>query len=113
VGGVISFKSQPLPEIPGNIQGSFQSEFQTNNGLIGNSLDLAGNNHGLKWDLRGSYEAAHCYQDPHDGYVWSTAYVQSNIRGVLELAKSWGYSRLTARAQPGNLNSMCQEMHSM
>jgi iron complex outermembrane receptor protein len=96
VGGVVSFKSQPLPEQSGTIQGSYQSEFQTNNGLIGNSLDLAGNNHGLKWDIRGSYEAAHCYQDPHDGYVWSTAFDQSNVRGVLELDKSWGYSRLTA-----------------
>ncbi len=32
VAGVVSFKSEPLPETPG-IQGSYQSEFQTNNGL--------------------------------------------------------------------------------
>jgi iron complex outermembrane recepter protein len=95
VAGVVSFKSEPLPEKSGMLEGSFMSEFQTNNGLIGNSLHLAGNNNGLKWDARGSFEAAHCYTDPHDGYVWSTAFVQSNARAVVELDKSWGYSRLS------------------
>jgi iron complex outermembrane recepter protein len=96
VAGVVSFKSEPLPQTPG-IQGSYQSEFQTNNGLLGNSLDLAGSNgNGLKWDVRGSLEYAHCYTDPHDGYVWSTAFNQQNVRAVVELDKSWGYSRLSA-----------------
>jgi iron complex outermembrane receptor protein len=63
--------------------------------LLGNSLHLAGNNDGLKWDVRGSREVAHCYQDPHDGYVWSTAYNQTNVRAVVELDKSWGWSRLS------------------
>jgi iron complex outermembrane recepter protein len=95
VGGVVSFKSEPLPETR-RIQGSYMSEFQTNNGLIGNSLDLAGNNgNGLRWDVRGSREVAHCYTDPHDGYVWSTAYNQTNARAVIELDKPWGYSRLS------------------
>jgi iron complex outermembrane receptor protein len=95
VAGVVAFKSEPLPETPGTIQGSYQSEFQTNNGLIGNSLDLAGNNHGIKWDVRGSYEAAHAYWDPKDGYVWGTAYVGGNVRGVIEVDRDWGYSRFS------------------
>jgi iron complex outermembrane receptor protein len=95
VAGVVSFKSEPLPE-EGVTKGSYLSEYQTNNGLIGNSLDVAGNKNGLAWDIRGSYEAAHCYQDPHDGYVWSTAYTQDNIRGVIELTRKWGFSRLSA-----------------
>ena len=94
VAGVVSFKSEPLPEVKG-IQGSYSSELQSNNGLIGNSLDLAGNNKNIKWDIRGSYEAAHCYTDPHDGYVWSTAYNSANVRGVLEIDRPWGYSRFS------------------
>ena len=94
VAGVVSFKSEPLPEEK-SVQGSYQTEFQTNTGLIGNSLDLAGNTGGLKWDARGSMEYAHCYWDPKDGYVWGTASRQENARIVLELDRSWGYSRLS------------------
>lgn len=94
VAGVVSFKSQPFPA-SGTIKGSVQSEFQTNNGLAGGSADLTGNNNGLVWDVRGSYEAAHSYWDPHDGYVWGTAFNQYNLRGVIGLNRSWGYTRLT------------------
>ena len=72
-----------------------QSEYQTNIGLIGNSADIGGNNHGFVWDVRGSYEAAHCYSDPHDGYVWGTAFVQGNVKVVIGLNREWGYSRLS------------------
>jgi len=92
--GVVSFKSQPFPET-GIIHGSIQSEYQTNNGLIGNSLDMGGNNNGFVWDVRGSYEAAHSYQDPHDGYVWGTAFLQGNARAVIGWNRKWGYSRLS------------------
>jgi iron complex outermembrane recepter protein len=93
VAGVVSFKSQPFREC-GTIQGSVQSEYQTNNGLTGNSVDISGNNNGFVWDVRGSYEAAHCYRDPHDGYVWGTAFTQGNARAVLGLNRKWGYTRL-------------------
>ncbi len=75
--------------------GDVISEYQTNNGLIGNSLDIGGNNHGFQWDLRVSNEQAHCYSDPRDGYVWGTAFVQSNARSVLALHRKWGFTRLT------------------
>jgi iron complex outermembrane receptor protein len=91
--GVVSFKSQPTREI-GTVNGSVTSEYQTNNGLIGNSLDIGGNNNGLVWDLRGSYEEAHSYSDPHDGYVWGTAYRQYNIKATIGINRDWGYSRL-------------------
>ena len=95
--GVVSFKSQPLPAA-GTIQGSVQSEYQTNNGLTGNSVDISGNNHGMVWDVRGSYEAAHCYRDPHDGYVWGTAFIQGNVRAVLGWKTKWGSTRLSVSA---------------
>ena len=97
IAGVINFKTQPNPEI-GAIRGNWQSEYQTNNGLIGNSITLGGNNNGFVWDLRGSYELAHCYQDPKDGYIWGTAFTQSNLTATAELDRSWGFSRLTVSA---------------
>ena len=94
VAGVVSFKSQPIAPA-GTVQGSILSEYQTNNGLIGNTIDLNGNNNGLVWDVRGSYEEAHSYSDPHDGYVWGTAFLQSNLRAMIGINKKWGYSHLT------------------
>lgn len=92
--GVVSFKSQPFP-VSGTIHGSIQTEYQTNNGLTGSSLNIGGNNDGFVWDVRGSYEAAHCYQDPHDGYVWGTAFIQRNARAVIGWNRKWGYTRLS------------------
>ena len=54
VGGVISFKSEPVAA-PGTMRGSVQSEYQTSNGLIGNSLDIGGNKNGLAWDIKGKF----------------------------------------------------------
>ncbi len=94
VAGVVSFKSAPLPD-PGTIQGSVLTEYQTNNGMIGTSFDVAGNNKGFVWDIRGSQEEAHCYSDPKDGYVWGTAYNQDNIRALIGIDRDWGYSHLS------------------
>ncbi len=96
VAGVVSFKSQPAMEQgKSTIKGSVNSEYQSNNGLFGNSLNIGGNNKGFVWDVRASNEQAHCYYDPKDGYVWGTAFYQSNARAVLALYKNWGYTRLT------------------
>src|SRR6185312_2810045 len=46
VGGVVSFKSAPLPE-NGTVQGSVLAEYQTNNGLIGTSADVGGSHNGF------------------------------------------------------------------
>ncbi|MGP8216043.1 MAG: TonB-dependent receptor [Bacteroidia bacterium] len=94
VSGVVSFKSEPFPE-NGTVAGSVLTEYQTNDGLIGNSFDIAGNHNGFVWDLRASQEESHCYWDPVDGYVWGTACTQNNVRGVIGLNEKWGYSRLS------------------
>ena len=94
IAGVVSFKSEPFAE-SGTIQGSVLTEYQTNNGLIGTSADIGGNQNGFVWNVRGSSEEAHCYSDPKDGYVWGTAYVQQNIRGLIGVNKKWGYSHMS------------------
>jgi iron complex outermembrane receptor protein len=95
--GVISFKSEPLPQ-NGTVAGSVLTEYHTNNGYLGSALHIAGNNNGFAWGLTASGEEAHSYSDPKDGYVWGTAWNQVNARLTLELTRSWGYSRLTLSA---------------
>jgi iron complex outermembrane receptor protein len=95
--GVISFKSAPLPE-NGDVLGSVLTEYHTNNGYLGTSLNIAGNHNGFVWGLQASGEEAHSYSDPKDGYVWGTAWNQVNARLVLGINRSWGYSRLTLGA---------------
>ncbi len=95
--GVVNFKSTPF--VPnGTFQGSWLSEYHTNNGYIGNSLHVAGNHDGFVYDFRASGELAHSYWDPKDGYVWGSAWNQGNARLTLGLDKPWGYSRLTLSA---------------
>ncbi|HZY35657.1 MAG TPA: TonB-dependent receptor [Mucilaginibacter sp.] len=95
--GVISFKSEPLPQ-NGTVAGSLLTEYHTNNGYLGTALHIAGNNNGFAWGLTASGEEAHSYSDPKDGYVWGTAWNQVNARLNLELTRNWGYSRLTLGA---------------
>lgn len=95
--GVISFKSAPLPQ-NGTVLGSVLTEYHTNNGYLGTSLNIAGNHNGFVWGLQASGEEAHSYSNPKDGYVWGTAWNQVNARLVLGINRSWGYSRLTLSA---------------
>jgi len=95
--GVISFKSAPLPQ-NGTVVGSVLTEYHTNNGYLGTSLNIAGNHNGFVWGLQASGEEAHSYSNPKDGYVWGTAWNQVNGRLVLGINRSWGYSRLTVSA---------------
>ncbi len=95
--GVISFKSAPLPQNE-TIAGSVLTEYHTNNGYLGTSLNLAGNHRGFVWSLQASGEEAHSYSNPKDGYVWGTAWNQLNARLVLGINRQWGYSRLTLSA---------------
>ena len=68
MGGVLVFKGMPtLPE--GSIKGRVNAEYQTNNGLLGASFNLAGNLKGFTWDARFSKKHARAYRNRFDGYV--------------------------------------------
>jgi len=95
--GVIIFNSEAFPE-SGTVVGDVLTEYHTNNGYLGTSLHVAGNNNGFVWDFRGSGEEAHDYSDPKDGYVLGSAWNQLSGRLRLGLNRSWGYSRLTLSA---------------
>ncbi|HEX7585383.1 MAG TPA: TonB-dependent receptor plug domain-containing protein, partial [Prolixibacteraceae bacterium] len=91
--GVINMISAPtLPE--GSIQGNISSNYQTNNGLIGNSVDLAGNKNGLIWDARYSNKIAYDYQNKYDGYVFNSGFREHAASTTLGINRSWGFSHL-------------------
>jgi iron complex outermembrane receptor protein len=93
IAGVINMLSSPtLPD--GTINGNVIANYQTNNGLIGYSANVAGNLKGFIWDLRYSNKMAHAYQNNYDGYVFNSGYREQNIGGIVGVNRSWGYSHL-------------------
>ncbi len=92
--GVINMLSAPtLPE--GTIKGNVLANYQTNNGLFGESFNVGGNQKGFVWDLRYSNKMAHCYQNKYDGYVTNSGYSESNVKAMVGINRKWGYSHLT------------------
>ena len=91
--GVINMISAPsLPE--GKIAANLISNYQTNNGLIGNSINLSANLKGFIWDARFSNKQAHAYSNKYDGYVYGSGYNETNYNTIVGVNKSWGYSHL-------------------
>jgi iron complex outermembrane receptor protein len=92
--GVINFLSPPTIS-EGNIKGNILGNFQTNNGLIDGSVNLAGNNKGFSWDLLYTSLHAHNYKNKYDGYVWNSGYSENNLKSIFGINKAWGFSHLT------------------
>lgn len=92
--GVINMIAAP-PLQEGQIKGNILANYQTNNGLMAESFNLAGNQKGFIWDLRYSNKMAHCYQNKYDGYIANSGYSESNMKALLGINRKWGYSHLT------------------
>ena len=80
----------PLNEMAANIS----SEYQTNNGLLGYSLNLAGNKDRIVWDLRYSGKYAHAYKNPVNGYVPNSQFREQAFSALLGIIRDWGHSYL-------------------
>jgi len=92
--GVIIFHNEILPP-PGHIAASASSEYQTNNGLFGYSVNAKGNNSGIVWSARWSDKMAHAYKDRADQYVLGSQYRERAAEGLVGVNRKWGYSHLT------------------
>ena len=91
--GVINMISAPtLTE--GTIRGNISSNYQTNNGLIDNSANLAGNKNGLIWDALYSNKMAHSYQNKYDGFVYNSGFREQAAGTMLGINRQWGFSHL-------------------
>ncbi len=91
--GVIIMHEAPVMS-PGEMYAEAGSEYQTNNGLFGYTLNYKGNQQGFTWDWRWSQKLAHDYHAPEDGYVPNSAFREQALNGSLGVIKNWGYSRL-------------------
>ncbi len=86
----------PPPSLPdGKIEGSFMTNYQSNNGLFEGSAGLAGNNHGFTWMFRGTHKEASNYQNKIDGRVYGTAFRETDASALIGINKSWGFSHLS------------------
>lgn len=92
--GVINFIA-PKPIDDGKITGNIQSNYQTNNGLIGNSVMLAGNSRGFDWLARASRKDTRAYTNPYDGKVFNSGFNEFNYNAMIGLNRKWGYMHLT------------------
>lgn len=91
--GVVNLIPAP-PVLDGMIKGNFTANYQTNNGLLGSSAALAGNNNGFVWGGRISDKQATNYQNKQDGRVFGTSFKESDANAYIGLNKHWGYSHL-------------------
>ncbi len=91
--GVINMISAPtIPE--GKVKGNVLGNYQSNNGLLGYSVNVAGNIKGFIWDFRYSNKMAHSYKNKYDGYVFNSGFWENNFGGIIGVNKSWGYAHL-------------------
>jgi iron complex outermembrane receptor protein len=91
--GVVNLlPAQPAPE--GIVNGHFVTNYQSNNGLFGASVALAGNMKGLIWGGVASHKQATNYRNKYDGRVYGTAFNETDLSGYIGLIKQWGFSHL-------------------
>ncbi len=91
LGGVINFLA-PNPVATGSIVGKWMSNYQTNNGLAGNSISTAGNINGTYWLTRISNKVAKAYLNAYDGRVFNSGFREINLNGTIGFNRKWGYA---------------------
>ena len=92
--GVINIISN-VPVSEGIIKGNVISNYQSNNRMMGNHFDLAGNKKGYIWGINFSGKNAGDYKNKYDGYVFNSRFFERNGGGYIGLDKNWGYSQLS------------------
>lgn len=102
IGGVINFLT-PNPAAPGSIVGKWISNYQTNNGLFGNSISTAGNMNGIYWLLRVSNKTSKSYSNAYDGRVFNSGFLETNLNSTIGVSKKWGYSEFTVSSFNQNI----------
>ena len=94
VAGVVSL----MPEMPAQndakLQGRYFTEYQSNNGLIGNGLRLTYSKNHWAYALRGSYRIAKNYTNNIDGRVYNTGFRETNASATILHYSNKGYSNL-------------------
>jgi iron complex outermembrane receptor protein len=95
LGGVVNFLA-PNPVASGSIVGKWMSNYQTNNGLVANSISTAGNVNGVYWLTRISNKFAKAYTNMYDGKVLNSGFREINLNGTIGFNKKWGFTEFDA-----------------
>lgn len=94
IAGVVSF----FPAVPkmedGQLHGKFTSEYQTNNGLIGDGLTIGFNDGKYLMGLSSSYRMANNYRNPIDGRVYQSNFREKTFSALLGHQSEKGQSFL-------------------
>lgn len=94
--GVVSM----LPYLPNEkdslLRVKYVTEYQHNNGLIGNGIRIGKYNTHWLWQLNGSYKIAKNYSNPIDQRVYNTGFRETNLAGLVGYHKGENYSRISA-----------------
>jgi iron complex outermembrane receptor protein len=94
--GVVSL----MPSIPSQndsvIHGKITSEYQANNNLIGNGVQLTYSTPHIVAAVRGAYRMAKNYRDKIDGRVYNTSFNEKNLSGLIGYKSAGGYSNFNA-----------------
>ena len=92
VAGVVNL----LPALPsgpeGRLRGEALAEYQSNNGLLGNSLGLNYQKNGFQTSFRASHRLARDYRNSADGLVYNTGFRELTLTGMAGVRKAWGSS---------------------
>lgn len=92
--GVVSLHPFVPKETEGKLNGRFLSEYQSNNGLIGNGFRLSQSGTRWLWMVRGSYRIAKNYSNAVDGRVYNTGFQEKNLSALLGVKSVRGYTHL-------------------
>ncbi|HWA34681.1 MAG TPA: TonB-dependent receptor [Cyclobacteriaceae bacterium] len=93
--GVVSMFSYVPKEEDGQWKGRFLSEYQSNNGLIGNALRLSTSKRRWHATVNGSLRMAKNYTNSIDGSVYNTGFEEKNASAMAGYKSSKGDSHLT------------------
>lgn len=96
VAGVVSLYPYMPTEKDGKLHGRLLSEYQSNNGLIGNGVRLNQSNAHWLWALRGSWRLAKNYTNRVDGRVYNTGFAEKNLSAMTGYVSRAGSSYLNA-----------------
>ena len=92
--GVVSMLPFVPKEQDGKVHGRLTSEYQQNNGMIGNGLRIYSSTPNWYWLASGSYRLSKNYQNAVDGRVYNTNFKEGSAAFSLGHTTSKGYSSL-------------------
>ncbi len=92
--GVVNLiPTQPAHE--GKLISDITTEYQSNNGMFGNSAMVGSTKNGFEWMGRLSSKQATNYQNKLDGRVYGTAFKERDANIYLGIHGKWGFSHLS------------------